>query len=168
MDDLIINETSSLARTGNAQPCRLIKPCCAALLFLVTVLPVISMAQAQQQAKPTGSDPSPEPAVPAILAAFDKYEVVGMPEAHGFKDQDDFILSLIRNPGFPKKVNDIAVECGNSLYQPVLDLYIAGEDATFTEVRKVWRNTTQAMCGTAQAIIAHTNGPLRGNQARAL
>jgi hypothetical protein len=45
-----------------------------------------------------GSEPSPEPAVPAILAAFDKYEVVGMPEAHGFKDVDDCILSLVRNP----------------------------------------------------------------------
>ena len=51
-----------------------------------------------------------------------------MPEAHGMKDVDDFILSLIRDPTFPKKVNDIEVECGNSLYQPVLDRYIAGDD----------------------------------------
>ena len=63
------------------------------------------------------------------------------------KDVDDFILSIIRNPAFPEKVNDIAVECGNSLYQPVLDRYIAGEEVPFTEVRKVWRNTTQPMCG---------------------
>jgi hypothetical protein len=70
-----------------------------------------------------------------------------MPEAHGMKDVDDFILSLIRDPTFPKKVNDIEVECGNSLYQPVLDRYIAGEDVAFTEVREVWRNTTQPMCG---------------------
>jgi hypothetical protein len=70
-----------------------------------------------------------------------------MPEAHGMKDVDDFILSLIRDPAFPVKVNDIEVECGNSLYQPVLDRYIAGEDVPFTEVRRVWRNTTQPMCG---------------------
>jgi len=44
-------------------------------------------------------------------------------------------------------VNDIEVECGNSLYQPILDRYIAGQDVPFTEVRKVWRNTTQPMCG---------------------
>ena len=60
---------------------------------------------------------------------------------------DDFILSLIRNPKFSEKVNDIAVECGNSLYQPILDRYIAGADVPFTEVQKVWRNTTQPMCG---------------------
>jgi len=73
--------------------------CCAVMLSLMVVTPEISRAaQTQQQAKPTGSRPSPEPAVPAILAAFDKYEVVGMPEAHGMKDVDDFILSLVRNP----------------------------------------------------------------------
>jgi hypothetical protein len=150
MDNTIIGETASVARTESPELCRLICLSCATLLFLMTALPAISRAQTQQQqAKPTGSEPSPEPAVPAILAAFDKYEVVGMPEAHGFKDVDDFILSLIRNPAFPKKVNDIAVECGNSLYQPVLDRYIAGDDVPFTEVRKVWRNTTQAMCGTS-------------------
>jgi hypothetical protein len=98
-----------------------------------------------QQAKPG----SPEPATAAILAAFDKYEIVGLPAAHGMKDLDDFILSLIRNPAFSEKVNDIEVECGNPLYQPVLDRYIAGEDVAFTEVRKVWRNTTQSMCGTS-------------------
>jgi hypothetical protein len=100
-------------------------------------------------AKPAGAEPKPEPAVSAILAAFDKYEVVGMPEAHGMKDLDDFILLLIRNPLFPDKVNDIAVECGNSMYQSILDRYIAGEDVPFVEVQKVWRNTTQSMCGNS-------------------
>jgi hypothetical protein len=83
--------------------------------------------------------PTPEPAVPAILASFDKYEVVGMQVAHGLKDVDDFILSLIRTPAFADKVNDIAVECGNSLYQPELDRYIAGQDVPFTSARKAWR-----------------------------
>jgi len=98
-------------------------------------------------AKPTASEAVPEPAIPAVLSAFDRYEVVAMPAGHGMKDIDDFILALVRDPRFPDKVNDIAVECGNSLYQPVLDRYIAGMDVPFTEVRKVWRNTTQSrMC----------------------
>jgi hypothetical protein len=96
---------------------------------------------------PTGSNPKPEDATSAILTAFEKYEVVGMSAAHGNKDLDDFILDLIRNPAFPSKVNDMAVECGNSLYQPILDRYIAGEVVSLSEVRQVWRNTTQAMCG---------------------
>jgi hypothetical protein len=146
MEDPVAGEARSEAQAERPDLCRLIHLCCAVLLFLVTALPATSRAQTQQQAKPTGSEPTPEPAVPSILAAFDKYEVVGMGEAHGGKDQDDFILSLIRNPAFLEKVSDIAVECGNSLYQPILDRYIAGEEVPFTEVRKVWRNTTQQMC----------------------
>ena len=122
--------------------------CLAAPLFLVTVIPTTCGAQTQPAMEATAKL-SPQPAIPAVLAAFDKYEIVAMSEAHGMKDEDDFILSLIRNPAFPEKVNDIAVECGNSLYQPILDRYIAGEDVPFAEVQKVWRDTTQPMCGTS-------------------
>ncbi|HEX3684228.1 MAG TPA: hypothetical protein VHU83_16965 [Bryobacteraceae bacterium] len=118
----------------------------ASLPILLTAVAATSGAQSRRKGE-TGAGLSAEPAVPAILAAFDKYEVVAMPAAHGDKDLDDFILSLIRNTAFTEKVNDIAVECGNSLYQPILDRYIAGENVPFTEVQKVWRNTTQPMCG---------------------
>ena len=89
----------------------------------------------------------PQPAIRSVLAEFSRYEIVGINAGHDKKDLDDFILALIRDPSFPFQVNDIAVECGNSLYQPVLDRYIAGEEVPFTEVEKVWRNTTQQMCG---------------------
>lgn len=115
------------------------------VLLIVSVLPVA--ARSRQQTKASGGEPIPEHAIQGILAAFDKYEVVAMPEAHGQKDLDDFILSLIRTPAFTDKVNDIEVECGNSLYQPILDRYIAGDDVSFREAQKVWRNTTQPMCG---------------------
>jgi hypothetical protein len=121
--------------------------CQAILIFLIVLIPTISRAQTQQSARPPGADPKPESAIPAILAAFDKYEVVAMPEDHGLKDLDDLIFALIRNPAFPAKVNDVVVECGNSRYQSVLDRYIAGEDVPLTEARKVWRNTTQPICG---------------------
>jgi hypothetical protein len=97
----------------------------------------------------TGSDPKPQDALKAILAAFDKYEVVGMDAAHGNQDLDDFIVKLIRNPELPGKINDIVVECGNSLYQPILDRYIGGDNVPIDEARKVWRNTTQPMCGVS-------------------
>jgi hypothetical protein len=99
--------------------------------------------------KLAGSDPKPVDATAAILAAFDKYEVVGISAAHGNKDLDDFLLKLIRNPAFPRKVNDVVVECGNSLYQSTLDRYIAGSEVPLPEVRQVWRNTTQPMCGVS-------------------
>jgi hypothetical protein len=46
-------------------------------------------------------------------------------------------------------VDDIVVECGNSLYQPVLDRYIAGGEVELSEVRAVWRNTAQSMCSVS-------------------
>jgi len=100
-----------------------------------------------QPPNPKGADPRPAAAETAILAAFNKYEVVAMSAAHGNEFLDDFILHLIRNPEFPNKVNIIAVECGNSLYQPTLDRYVAGADIPLSEVRQVWRNTTQSTCG---------------------
>jgi len=117
-------------------------------LFFILVLLLLTLAK-PSPARPAGADPKPEPAIPAVLAAFDKYEVVAMPEDHGLKDLDDLILGLVRNPAFPDKVNDVVVECGNSLYQPILDRYIAGEDVPLIEARQVWRNTDQPICGGA-------------------
>src|SRR5215469_13583550 len=97
-------------------------------------------------ALPQAADPKPQDATQAILAAFDTFEVVGMHSAHGGKDVDDYILSLIHDPRFAAKVNDIVVECGNSRYQSVLDRYIAGENVSLKEVQPVWRDTTQLMC----------------------
>jgi hypothetical protein len=57
------------------------------------------------------------------------------------------VFDLIGNRDFPNKVDDIVVECGNSRYQPALDRYIAGEDVPISEIRKVWRDTTQPSCG---------------------
>jgi hypothetical protein len=121
----------------------------ASLLLLMVLIPNLGWSQAQKQANQKGSEPIPEPAIPAILAAFDKYEVVAMPEDHGLKDLDDLIFALVRNPAFPEKVNDVVVECGNPLYQPLLDRYIAGEDVPLIDVRRVWRNADQPICGAS-------------------
>jgi hypothetical protein len=111
--------------------------CVAATLFAT------GLAAAQS------NDPRPQDATRAILAAFDRYDVVGLTAAHSNKLQDDFILSLIRDPRLAGKVNDIAVECGNSRYQAVLDRYIEGEDVPIEEARQVWRNTVVAMCSVS-------------------
>jgi hypothetical protein len=97
----------------------------------------------------SGNNLKPEDPTRAILDAFEKYEVVGMDAAHGNKDIDDLILHLLRDPGLPGKVNDIVVECGNSLYQSILDRYIAGDDVPLSEVRRVWRDTTVTMCSVS-------------------
>jgi hypothetical protein len=122
----------------------------ATILFLLLfVVAPINQAQTQQQKRPASSEPIPEPAISAILAAFDKYEVVAMPQDHGMQDLDALIFSLIRNPALSEKVNVIVFENGNSLFQPILDRYIAGENVPFTEVQKVWRKMGQPAAGAS-------------------
>jgi hypothetical protein len=122
----------------------------AVLLWLASMTLASRTGWAQVPSLSDTQGTTPEPAIPAILKAFDTFEVVAMPAAHGEKDIDDFILSLIRDPRFPRVVNDIVAECGNVRYQPLLDRYIAGENVPFTEVQHVWRDTTvQQMCGAS-------------------
>jgi hypothetical protein len=118
-----------------------VRRCFTALLCALAVL------SANGQPRTTSAEPHAEPAIPAILAAFDSYDLVGMPADHGLKDLNDLVLTLIRDPAFAKKVNDIEIECGNSLYQNLLDRYTSGADVPFREVQKVWRNTSQPACG---------------------
>ena len=122
--------------------------CCIRVLLVVFTM-TIAYGQTQAANKPEPAEANPQPAVSAILSAFDKYEVVAMPQGHVMQDLNDFILSLIRNPGFSEKVNDIEVEFGNSLYQPMLDRYIAGENIPFTELQKVWRKMGQPAPGAS-------------------
>jgi hypothetical protein len=122
--------------------------CCILVLLVVFIL-TMAYGQTQATSKTEAADATPQPAVSAILSAFDKYEVVALPQGHGMQDLNDFVFSLIRNPAFSEKVNDIVFESGNSLYQPILDRYIAGEDVPFTEVQKVWRKMGQPASGAS-------------------
>jgi hypothetical protein len=97
MENRIVIGTPSERRSNGPYLLRIIRLCCAVLLLLMAVIPAMGQGQTQQQVNPRGGEPTPELAAPAILAAFDKYEVVGMPAAHGMKDIDDFILALIRS-----------------------------------------------------------------------
>ena len=126
---------------------RVIRCCAITVLLLVFTLATAYGQTQQSRTKP--AEPIPQPALSAILAAFDKYEVVAMPQGHGMQDLNDFIFSLIRNPVFSEKVNDIEVEFGNSLYQPMLDRYIAGENVPFAELQKVWRKMGQPASGAS-------------------
>jgi len=98
------------------------------------------------------SDPHPADAAKAILRSFDTYRVVALGDVHGLQQEQSFIQSLIRNPEFSNKVKAIVVECGNALYQEIIDRYVAGQDVPISAVRQAWRNTTQSPYGPWDAI----------------
>lgn len=81
----------------------------------------------------------------AIFQAFDSYSIVLLGEVHWNAQQHRFIQRLLRDRRLPRAVNDIAVEFGNSLYQPLIDRYVAGEPVPLDSLRLVWRNTTQVL-----------------------
>jgi hypothetical protein len=89
------------------------------------------------------AEPKPTNAVEGLIEAFDRFPLVALGEVHGSRTQHQFIASLIKHPSFANKVNDIVVEIGNAKYQPIMDRYLAGETVAYTELRQVWRNTTQ-------------------------
>lgn len=104
-----------------------------------TVLAVLTAATLVATPADAGQPP-PDPAG-ALLAAFDTHSIL----AKSSPDAGTFLFDLIRDPRFPGRVNDIAVECGNSRLQPLLDAYIAGGDVP--DISRVWRDTTQPSCG---------------------
>ncbi len=75
----------------------------------VALLSILAVLSASGQPRSTSAEPHAEPAITAILAAFDSYELIGMPADHGLKDLNDLILTLIRDPTFAGKVNDIEI-----------------------------------------------------------
>jgi hypothetical protein len=80
-----------------------------------------------------------------ILNLFNTYRTVALSELHTNTQFWSFIDSLIRNPEFSKKVTNITFECGNELYQDIMDDYILrNKDIPLSELQKAWRNNTQA------------------------
>ena len=105
------------------------------LLTVLTAAVLVAVPADAGQPRPP-SDP-----IGALLTAFDTHSIV----AKSSPDVGTFLFDLIRDPRLPGRVNDIAVECGNSRLQPLLDAYVAGGDVP--DISRVWRDTTQPSCG---------------------
>ena len=88
--------------------------------------------------------PRPVDAVTTILDAFRTHPVVALDEAHTDERSHAFRLMLIQDPRFPLVANDVVVEFGNSLYQNVIDRFVAGDQVADDTLKKVWQDTTQA------------------------
>jgi hypothetical protein len=121
---------------GAVDNCFVLRP--ARYLVLLIILTLLA----------TGRQPAPglpRPAIPELLEILDRYPVVLLGEDHWRREAGAFYISLVTNPEFPQHANTLVLECGNSLYQPVLDRYENGEDVPFAEISQVWRNTTKVL-----------------------
>ena len=76
----------------------------------------------------------------AVLQAFQTHDIVMLGEIHWNKQEYEWLDSLVANPEFADRVDDIVMEFGNSLYQKSVDRYIAGEAVPIEEVQRAWRS----------------------------
>ena len=96
---------------------------------------------------------APAPSVPprvrdataAMVDAINTHTIVMFGETHANKQEYAWLCSLVRDPAFHARVDDIVVEFGNSLYQKSVDRWIAGEDVPMAQVEKAWRNVVGAV-----------------------
>jgi len=116
------------------------------LVFMGILLLWVSLTSAVSKTELI-QEPQPLDPWKAILEAFDQFPLVAISEAHGMKEEADFIASLIQQPEFPNKVNDIVLEAGNAKYQDIIDRYVFGETISLQELRSVWRNHTCSALG---------------------
>jgi hypothetical protein len=84
------------------------------------------------------------PVADAVLAAFRQHQMVAIGEIHGQQEHYDALQALLADPRLPEVVDDIVVEFGNALYQPVMDRFVSGTPVENADLRLVWRNTTQS------------------------
>jgi hypothetical protein len=119
---------------------------------------------------------TPHEPIAGVLDAFKAHRLVGVPDPHRNTAIQAFLLALIRDPRFPKIVNDVVVEFGNALYQDVADRFVRGDDVPYNTFRRIWLDTTQAQpaSDTPQAeelirAVRAVNASLaRGQQIRVL
>src|ERR1017187_6113684 len=107
-------------------------------LWLLIVLTMASFGGAQ-------TEPKLEPANQAISEAFQTHNLVMIGEAHGNKQEYEWLRSLVATPDFADRVDEIVMEFGNSLYQKSVDRYVSGEDVLLDEVQGAWRDTVASV-----------------------
>ncbi len=85
------------------------------------------------------------PAPEFITNQFKKYNIICLDEGpHGTIQSHAFIRNLISDDRVKNLLNYVIIEFANTDYQDILDRFIKGDDVPLKELRRVWRNTTQA------------------------
>lgn len=82
----------------------------------------------------------PKDPVAALNEAFSIRQIVMLGDMHGNVQEHRVLLSLIQSPEFSRTVSNIVLEGANSLYQPVVDRYIAGDKISTEQLKLVWRD----------------------------
>ncbi len=77
-----------------------------------------------------------------IARQFDTHSVVQFGELHRSLQIHSFIQQMLRDPRFVCRVDDVAVEFGNSRLQKLADVYTSGGSLTEAQVASMYRETS--------------------------
>ncbi len=88
-----------------------------------------------------------EDAVSAILRVLDSVPLVAIMEDHLLAEEGELYQRLLRDPRAPGRINDVIVELGNQLHQPLADRSVgwtAGPPVPADSLGMIWEDNTQA------------------------
>jgi hypothetical protein len=113
---------------------------------LFAVLSCLTLAAPREQAGDTGdkSAPKASPAIDGVLDLFQQSSVVALGDAHGLAQEEAFYSAVVVDSRFAEQVGNVVVEFGGAVAQETIDRYVAGEDVSFAELRRVWTDTAGA------------------------
>ena len=89
--------------------------------------------------------------VAAIASALDSFPIVAVADLHGAAELGAFRSRLLADARVLDRVDDVVIEAGNSLYQPLADRYVRGDSVEMDSLRLIWNNTTQSPLNTLDA-----------------
>jgi hypothetical protein len=81
-------------------------------------------------------------AIADIAKQFDTHAVIQIGELHRGLQTHMFLQQMLRDPRFVCRIDDVAVEFGNSRLQALADTYVSGGSLTETQIASMWRETS--------------------------
>ncbi len=88
------------------------------------------------------SVPARADAIADIAKQLDTHSVVQIGELHRSLQIHTFLQQMLRDPRFVCRVDDVAVEFGNSRLQTLADVYTSGGALTETQITSMYRETS--------------------------
>jgi hypothetical protein len=89
-----------------------------------------------------GGDLKPLDALPAVLDALQRFQLVALAERHLLQEWHDLATALLFHPALPAGLTDVVVEFGNALHQGTADRYLLElKPVALADLQNLWRFT---------------------------
>ena len=113
-------------------------------LALLLALALFSAAAHAGRAPAEPAPAAEQPAIDAVLEAFEHADIVTLGERPWSRLDSDFRHQLVADPRFGRRVDDIVVEFANARFQPLLDRYLLElQNLPADSLRPIWQEASE-------------------------